>query len=103
MINSTGNDDYFTENDSTTGAYFRMDNGGNDSWYKSENHSLSRINYRKETGYEFEGTNPNATTTTSAALHWVSTSVSLTSSSGFAAGDWINIFRAFGRHCRLGI
>jgi len=93
---STGNDDYFTENDSTTGAYFRMDNGAilEMKGTSSENHRL-RIGSQKRNWVEFEGTNPNSKTTTAAAVPLSSTSVSLTSSSGFAAGDWINIFRAF--------
>ena len=93
---STGNDDYFTENDSTTGAYFRMDNGAilEMKGTSSENHRL-RIGSQKRNWVEFEGTNPNSKTTTAAAVALSSTSVSLTSSSGFAAGDWINIFRAF--------
>ena len=95
-VTSTGNDDYFTENDSTTGAYFRMDNGAilEMKGTSSENHRL-RINSQKRNWVEFEGTNPNSKTTTSAAVPLSSTSISLTSSSGFAAGDWINIFRAF--------
>lgn len=95
-VTSTGNDDYFTEGDSTTGAYFRMDNGAilEMKGTSSENHRL-RINSQKRNWVEFEGTNPNSKTTTSAAVPLSSTSVSLTSSSGFAAGDWINIFRAF--------
>ena len=95
-VTSTGNDDYFTENDSTTGAYFRMDNGAilEMKGTSSENHRL-RINSQKRNWVEFEGTNPNQTTTTAAAVPLSSTSISLTSSSGFAAGDWINIFRAF--------
>ena len=94
-VTSTGTSDYFTENDSSTGAYFRMENGaileikGNNS----ANHSL-RVNNQKYNWVEIEGTNPNTTTTTSAAVTLGSTSISLTSSTGFAAGDWINVFRA---------
>ncbi len=93
---STGNDDYFTENNSSTGAYFRMDNGAilEMKGTSSENHRL-RIGSQKRNWIELEGTNPNTKTTTSAAVPLSSTSVSLTSSSGFAVGDWINIFRAF--------
>ena len=68
-VTSTGNDDYFTENDSTTGAYFRMDNGAilEMKGTSSENHRL-RINSQKRNWVEFEGTNPNSKTTTSASL-----------------------------------
>jgi len=95
-VTSTGTSDYFTENNSSTGAYFRMDNGAvvEMKGTNSDNHSL-RINNQKYNWVEFEGTNPNSTTTTSAAATLGSTSISLTSSSGFAAGDWINVFRAF--------
>lgn len=95
-ITSTGTSDYFTENDSTTGAYFRMDNGarleikGNNA----DNHSL-RFNSQKYNWIEVEGTNPNQTTTMSANASVNSTSLSLTSGTGFAAGDWISVFRPF--------
>ena len=93
---STGNDDYFTENNSSTGAYFRMDNGAilEMKGTSSENHRL-RIGSQKRNWIELEGTNPNSKTTTSAAVPLGSTSVSLTSGTGFASGDWLTIFRAF--------
>ena len=95
-ITSTGTSDYFTENNSSTGAYFRMDNGarleikGNNS----DNHSL-RFNNQKYNWIEVEGTNPNQSTTMSANASVNSTSLSLTSGTGFAAGDWISVFRPF--------
>src|SRR6056300_104104 len=94
-VTSTGTSDYFTENDSSTGAYFRMENGAilEIKGDNSANHSL-RVNNQKYNWVEIEGTNPNTTTTTSAAVTLGSTSISLTSSTGFAAGDWINVFRA---------
>lgn len=94
-VTSTGNDDYFTEGDSSTGAYFRMDNGAilEIKGTNSDDHCL-RINGNKRNWVEVEGTNPNATTTTASAVALNSTSISLTSGTGFAAGDWINIFRA---------
>ena len=94
-VTSTGNDDYFTEGDSSTGAYFKMDNGAilEMKGVSGDNHRL-RINSQKRNWVEFDGTNPNQTTTTSAAVPLNSTSISFTSGTGFASGDWINIFRA---------
>ena len=94
-VTSTGNDDYFTEGDSSTGAYFRMDNGAilEIKGTNSDDHCL-RINGNKRNWVEIEGTNPNQATTTSSALPLNSTSVAVTSGTGFATGDWINVFKA---------
>ncbi len=90
----TSTDDYFTEGDSNTGPYFLMDNGaliemkGNDS----DNHSIRMKNHYIMT-FEINGTNPNPTTTTASNCAIGSTSLSFSSSTGFAAGDWFSVFR----------
>lgn len=90
----TSTDDYFTEGDSSTGPYFLMDNGalieikGNDA----DNHSIRMKNHYIMT-FEINGTNPNSTTTTASNCAIGSTSLSFTSSTGFAAGDWFSVFR----------
>ena len=93
-VTSTGTSDYFTENDSSTGAYFRMDNGAilEIKGDNSANHSL-RVNNQKYNWVEIEGTNPNTTTTTSANVTIGSSSFTVTSATGLAVGDWINVFR----------
>ena len=93
-VTSTGTSDYFTENNSSTGAYFRMDNGAilEIKGDNSANHSL-RVNNQKYNWVEIEGTNPNTTTTTSANVTIGSSSFTVTSATGLAAGDWINVFR----------
>ena len=91
-MTSTG--DYFTEGDSSTGPYFLMDNGaliemkGNDA----DNHSIRMKNHYIMT-FEINGTNPNPTTTTASNCAIGSTSLSFSSSTGFAAGDWFSVFR----------
>ena len=94
-ITSTGNTDYFTENDSTTGAYFKMENGAilEIKGDNSADHCL-RINNQKYNWVEVEGTNPNTTTTTSSAVALGSTSITATSGTGFASGDWISVFKS---------
>tara|TARA_Y100000114_G_scaffold133521_1_gene133009 strand:- start:454 stop:3000 length:2547 start_codon:yes stop_codon:yes gene_type:complete len=90
----TSTDDYFTEGDSSTGPYFLMDNGaliemkGNDA----DNHSIRMKNHYIMT-FEINGTNPNPTTTTASNCAIGSTSLSFSSSTGFAAGDWFSVFR----------
>ena len=90
----TSTDDYFTEGDSSTGPYFLMDNGaliemkGNDA----DNHSIRMKNHYIMT-FEINGTNPNSTTTTASNCAIGSTSLSFTSSTGFAAGDWFSVYR----------
>lgn len=95
-VTSTGTSDYFTENDSTTGAYFRMENGARleIKGDNGANHSL-RFNNQKYNWLEVEGTNPNQTTTMASAASIGSTSLSFTSGTGFAAGDWISVYRSF--------
>ena len=95
-ITSTGTAKHFVENDSTSGAFFRMDNGAilEIKGTNSDNHSL-RLNNQKYNWIELEGTNPNQQTTLSAAAGIGSTSLTFTSGTGFAAGDWIAVNRAF--------
>lgn len=95
-ITSTGSSGYFTSGDSTTGAYFRMDNGAvlEIKGSNSDNHSL-RFNAQKYNWIEVEGTNPNQKTTLTATTSIASTSLSVASGTGFAKGDWIAINRAF--------
>lgn len=90
----TSTDDYFAEGDSNTGPYFLMDNGalieikGNNA----DNHSIRLKNHYIMT-FEINGTNPNSTTTTASNCAIGSTSLSFTSSTGFAAGDWFSVYR----------
>jgi hypothetical protein len=93
-ITSTGSSGYFTENDSTTGAFLKMDNGARLEFKgnNSENHSL-RFNSQKYNWIEVSGTNPNQSTTISSALAINSTSFTVASGTGFAVGDWIAIQR----------
>ena len=95
-ITSTGTARHFVENDSTSGAFFRMDNGAilEIKGTNSDNHSL-RLNNQKYNWIELEGTNPNQQTTLSAAAGIGSTSLTFTSGTGFAVGDWIAVNRAF--------
>ena len=90
---STGTTDYFTENDSATGAYFKMENGAilEMKGESDDNHYL-KIHAQKYNWIEFDGTNPNSKTTTASDTAINSSSISLTSSTGFAAGDWINVY-----------
>lgn len=91
---ATSTDGYFTENDSSTGPYFLMDNGaiieikGNNS----DNHSI-RMKNRYIMTFEINGTNPNQSTTLSADEAISSTELGFTSSSGFAVGDWFQVYR----------
>ena len=90
----TSTDDYFTEGDSSTGPYFLMDNGdlieikGSDA----DNHSIRLKNHYIMT-FEINGTNPNPTTTTASNCAIGNTSLSFSSSTGFAAGDWFSVYR----------
>lgn len=91
---ATSTDGYFTENDSSSGPYFLMDNGaiieikGNNS----ANHSI-RMKGRYIMTFEVNGTNPNQATTLSANEGIASTQLAFTSSSGFAVGDWFQVYR----------
>ena len=95
-VQSTGTSDYFTENDSSTGAYFLMDNGAKleIKGTNSDAHHLS-VENQKYNWLEVNGTNPNVTTTLSSNAALASTSLSVASGTGFAAGDWISAFRPF--------
>ena len=90
----TSTDDYFAEGDASTGPYFLMDNGaliemkGNNA----DNHSIRMKNHYIMT-FEINGTNPNATTTSSANCSIGNSSISFSSSTGFAEGDWFQIYR----------
>lgn len=85
---------YFIENNSSTGPYFLMDNGaifeikGNNS----DNHSI-RMNAHYIMTFEVNGNNPNQETTLSSAISGGATSLPFTSSTGFAAGDWVQVYR----------
>jgi len=95
-ITSTGTSDYFTENNSNTGAYYLMDNGAKleIKGTNSDAHHLA-FNNQKYNWIEVNGTNPNTTTTLTANVAIGSTSLPVTSGTGFAAGDWISAFRPF--------
>ena len=86
-ITSTGTARHFVENDSTSGAFFRMDNGAilEIKGTNSDNHSL-RLNNQKYNWIELEGTNPNQQTTLSAAAGIGST--------------YINFYFGYGICCR---
>ena len=90
----TSTDDYFTEGNSSTGPYFLMDNGalieikGSDA----DNHSIRLKNHYIMT-FEINGTNPNPTTTTASNCAIGNTSLSFSSSTGFAVGDWFQVYR----------
>lgn len=85
---------YFIENNANTGPYFLMDNGaifeikGNDA----DQHSI-RMKARYVMTFEVNGNNPNQETTLNGAKAIGSTALTFTSASGFAAGDWIQVYR----------
>ena len=60
----------------------------------SDAHHLS-VENQKYNWLEVNGTNPNVTTTLSSNAALASTSLSVASGTGFAAGDWISVFRPF--------
>tara|TARA_Y100001937_G_scaffold53991_1_gene74513 strand:- start:357 stop:2849 length:2493 start_codon:yes stop_codon:yes gene_type:complete len=95
-VQSTGTSDYFTENNSNTGAYYLMDHGAKleIKGTNSDAHHLS-VESNKYNWLEVNGTNPNVTTTLSSNAALASTSLSVASGTGFASGDWINAFRPF--------
>ena len=85
---------YFIENNANTGPYFLMDNGsifeikGNNA----ANHSI-RMKARFVMTFEVNGTNPNQTTTISSEVNLGDIALTAASGSGYAAGDWIQLYR----------
>ena len=84
---------YFSENDSNSGPYFKMDNGGilEIKGDNSANHAL-RGETHKYVWIECDGTDPRPKTTLSAIETIGSTELEFTSASNFRAGDWIHLY-----------
>lgn len=91
LLVSTNDDNYFAEGSSSTGAYYKMDNGAilEMRGSNADNHRFESGNYKRN-WVEIDGDTPYANTTLSAAMNVGDTSMSVASSSGFAAGEWIN-------------
>lgn len=95
-INNNGNHlAHFSEGNSSTGGFFRMDPGSilEIRGTNADQHRL-HINPIGYITCEIEGTNPNPQTTLAANASNNSTSISLTDASQFAPGDWINIYKS---------
>lgn len=83
---------YFTEGNSTSGAYFGMSNGAILE-IKGDNTAQHRLQVQAGQYIEciLDGTNPNASTTLSSSTTNGDYSIAVASSTGFVANDWISV------------
>jgi hypothetical protein len=91
--NPSGSANFFTEGVISAG-FFRMDPGAvlEIKGTNADQHRLE-INNAGRVTCEIIGDNPNPQTTLAADAHNNSTSLSVTDSSQFAAGDWITVYK----------
>jgi hypothetical protein len=93
--NTAGYTSVFSSGNSSTAGFFRMDPGSilEIRGTNAEQHRLQVQGH----GYvtcEIEGTNPNPQTTVSSQVENRGTSLVVADASKFAAGDWINVYKA---------
>ena len=83
---------HFVEGDSASGAYFQMQNASILE-IRGDNAAVHRLQINAEPWItcEIDGDTPNSKTTFSSAVFPTNTSIPATSSTGFAAGDWISM------------
>jgi hypothetical protein len=86
---------YFSEGNSSTASFFRMDAGSllEIRGTNVDQHRLQIQNHQYVT-CEIEGTNPNPSTTLNGAVDTNATSLVFSDASNFKAGDWINVYLA---------
>ena len=89
----SGATQHFVEGTATSGAKLEMTNGAilEIRGTNSDAHYI-RCEQERYAWIECDGTNPNSKTTIQSASSEGATSVSVTSASGFAAGDWVSMF-----------
>ena len=83
---------YFTEGSATSGAYFGMSNGAILE-IRGDNAASHRLQVQAGKYIEciLDGTNPNSSTSLSSATTNRDYSLSVSSGTGFVAGDWISV------------
>jgi hypothetical protein len=93
--NTAGYTSVFSSGNSSTAGFFRMDPGSilEIRGTNTEQHRL-QVQAHGYVTCEIEGTNPNPQTTVSSQVENRGTSLVVADASKFAAGDWINVYKA---------
>ena len=91
LLQSTSDDAYFAEGVDASGAYYKMDNGAilEIRGSNADNHRFGWEN-NKRNWIEIDGNTPYAATTLSGVMAVGDAYLNVNSTSGFAAGDWVN-------------